>query len=582
MRNRVAENPPKLKVALINVVLEGDYQYEQEIPLGLAYIGAFLREKGYEVTFKQCFALRAGQIDSVTEIKADVYGFQLNMVNYKWIKSVAEKIKANRPGAVIVFGGPFLISLSEDILNNEPLCDFIAMGEGELTILELLEAIEKKETNFSDIKGLIWRDSSRQVIRNQPRDLIADLDTLPFPARDFLETAERDQTDSGILESVRVVTSRGCVGKCSFCYVNWYRKFQKGSLWRGRSAKNVVDELEHLSKKYKARVFNFSDSSFEDPGEKGKARSRQICEEIIRRGLSISAKIYLRCETMRSEDDIELLKLYKRAGIDVVIIGAEAGSDYELRLYEKHATLEDNYRAAKILRDLDLFYVLTGFIMFGPDSTVDTLKSNIEFLYEFGFADNLMLAANVLMLIRDSKLYHKLKEEGRVIESGRCWELPKYQMKDPMAARMSKHWQNLFVRYPVTAKVNRMQINIGNLISRMTNPMNKKALDLFKEEYLELKSGYSRLSAKFGRLQRDHFLETIELIKKDCSDEELSGASEDFFIRTYGDHLPLYEDLYNGFVSKIAGSGISLSGLIFKHFLSAMTIKETERVKTGT
>lgn len=569
-----------LKIALINVVMEGDYQYEQELPLGLAYIGAFLRKNCYEVSFKQCFALNEGEIDRAAALEADIYGFQLNMVNYQPIKSIVEKIKKKNPAARTIFGGSFLVSLSEDILRNEPLYDFIVMGEGELTTLELLRAIENQKDDLSVINGLIWRDRSGAVVRNKPRDLIGNLDILPFPARDFLEEAQRDPADNGIVESVRVVTSRGCVGKCSFCSVNWYNKFQKGKLWRGRSPKSVVDELEYLTKNYNARVFNFSDSSFEDPGLKGKIRSREICEEIIRRGIRLSAKIYLRCETMKSNEDIELLKLYKKAGIDVVIIGAEAGSDYELQLYEKRATLEDNYRIAKILRDLDLFYVLTGFIMFGPNSTTQTLRSNIEFLHRFGFADNLMLVANVLMLIRDSKLYHILKEEGRVIEPGRHWELPKYQMRDPLAERISKHWQNLFVRYPVTAQVNKLQINIGNLIARMTNPMNEKALILFKDEFADLKDKYSRLSAEFGKLQRDHFMRTIELIEDDVSEEKLAQTSKDFFVGVYSSYKPIYEGLYEGFINNLTKKGLSLSGVIFKHFLSAMTIKETERIKT--
>lgn len=283
--------PTKLKIGLINVVMEGDYMYEQEIPLGLAAIGAFLRLNGYEVEFKQCFAGKGDdEYDRAAEIEADVYGFQLNMVNYLPVRSVVKKIKLMKPNAITIFGGPFLVSLSERILKNDPLFDFIVMGEGELTTLELLQALERKEEDFSEIKGLVWRDKSGRVIINDKRGVIEDLDTLPFPARDFLEDAEQDQ---GLIGCVRISTSRGCVGNCTFCCVNLYNKVQKGKLWRGRCPKNVVDELEYLSKTYGAKVFNFADSSFEDPGKAGKIRARKICEEIIRRNLKISAKVYM-------------------------------------------------------------------------------------------------------------------------------------------------------------------------------------------------------------------------------------------------------------------------------------------------
>ncbi|MCX5713867.1 MAG: radical SAM protein [Candidatus Omnitrophica bacterium] len=371
-----------MKIVFINVVLEGDYQYEQEIPLGIASLMAFLRKHNYDVICQQCFAGRDdAQISLATRIEADIYCFQLNTVNYQAVKTVVKEIKIKRPTSYAIFGGPFLISLSEKILKNEPLYDFIVFGEGEATLLELLRAIERPKSDFSNINGLVWRKESGEVVTNKPRELIEDLDTLPFPARDFLEDGKLDPRDNGLIESVRLVSSRGCIGRCSFCCVNLYNKFQKGRAWRGRSPKNVVDEIEYLSKTFNAKLFNFSDSSFDDPGKLGKIRSRQICEEIISRKIPFSAKIYLRCETMKSSDDIELLKLYKKAGIDIIIIGAESGSDYELKLYDKPAGVEDNYRTVRILEDLGLFYVMSGFIMFGPNSTLETLRSNIEFLY---------------------------------------------------------------------------------------------------------------------------------------------------------------------------------------------------------
>jgi radical SAM superfamily enzyme YgiQ (UPF0313 family) len=563
------------KVELINVVKEGDYNYEQEIPLGLASIGSFLRMNGFEVSFRQYFT---GKKHDVAEFEADIYGFQLNMANYQAVRSAVEKIKYRKPDAVIILGGPFLVTLAEDILKNEPLFDFIVMGEGEIATLELLKALGRGETDFSSIKGLVWRNSENVILKNEPRELIENLDELPFPARDFLENAPRDPVDNGLIESVRVVTSRGCIGRCSFCCVNLYNRVQKGKRWRGRSPEHVVDELEILNRKYGARLFNFSDSSFEDPGVSGKQRSREICEEIIRRGLQISAKIYLRCETMKTDEDIELLKLYKRAGIDVVIAGAESGSEYELRLYEKNARLEDNYRIVKILGELDLFYVMIGFIMFGPNSTRETLRSNMEFLYKFGFADNMMLVANVLMLIKSSKLYRMLKDEGRVTDPENCWEMPKYKMNDPVAERMAGHYANIFARYPITAELNKVQVNSGNLIARMNNPMNAVVFDSLKDEYLEFKDHYSKISRDFGIRQRDYFIYVLKLIEADPSPEKLSAAAEDFFVKVCGDYFIAYSNRYGAFLEKISQSGFGLSSLVFKHFFSATALEKTERI----
>ncbi|MFA5101318.1 MAG: radical SAM protein, partial [Candidatus Omnitrophota bacterium] len=479
-------------------------------------------------------------------------------------------------------GGPFLVSLAEVIMCNEPAFDYIVRGEGEITMRELLEALASEASDLSAIDGLVWRNAQGGVVQNKPRTLIEDLDILPFPARDLLEQARKDSRNNGLVDSVRMTTSRGCVGRCSFCCVNLYNKIQKGKGWRGRSPKKVVDELEILTNKFNARVFNFSDSSFEDPGEIGKVRSREICEEIIRRNIKLSAKIYMRCETMKTSEDLELLKLYKRAGIDIVIIGAEAGSDYELRLYEKHASLEDNYRTARQLQALDLFYVLVGFIMFGPNSTPETLRSNMEFLHKHALADNLMLVANVLMLIKDSKLYHMLKAEGRVIDAQHYWELPRYTFKDKRAETLASHWQNLFARFPATLEVNKLQVNTGNLVYRMTNSMNAQVLAALHDEYQEFKRTYKTLTGEFSSLQYEYFLSTLAMVENGCAPQALEDKGKEFFGSVYRSYQATYAALYNGFINKIIGKGFGLSGLVFKHFHSAMAMEVTERIETGT
>jgi len=567
-----------VKIGMINVVLDGDYQYEQEIPLGLGVIGAFLREKGYTVDYHQCFASRGDQeIGRASKVEADLYAFQLNMTNYLDIRAVVEKIKKNRPQAKILLGGPYLTMSYEQIMQGEPLYDFMVMGEGEYTTLELVQYLERGEDDFSNVLGLVWRKSSGAVVKNNHRSLIMDLDTMPFPSRDLLETGNHDMVDDGLTESVRIVTSRGCVANCSFCCVNLFSSLQKGKRWRGRSPKNVVDELEMLYKKYGVRVVNFSDSSFEDPGKPGKIRAAEICNEIIRRDIPVSAKIYMRCETMLNDEDIELYKLFKKAGIDVIIMGVEAGSDYELELYKKNANLEENYQAMKTVYALDLFYLYIGFIMFGPYSTMETLRGNMKFLYENKFSDNLMFTGNTLMLLRDSKIYHTIKAEGRVVEDDRYWDLPKYTFIDPRAERMSSFWQSLYARYPQSREVTSFQVRIANLVSRMTNRMNAEVLKTLHDEYLEFKAQHERMRDEFGKIQADHFYRMLDLIDDEASDEKVAAVRNNLFENEYTRYLPIYRDAHDSFSQKIADHGFSLSGLGFKNFYSASAIKGLKR-----
>ncbi|MBF0368831.1 MAG: cobalamin-dependent protein [Magnetococcales bacterium] len=586
-------------LAMINVVMQGDSQFDQEIPMGVGAIAAYLREQNFPVTIHQCQPDgKPEELEAAIEVEADLYGFQLNMVNYLSVRAVAEGIKARRPQALIVLGGPFLAAQSESILASEPLFDCIVVGEGEETVRLLMQALHQQKNpsadsastaipivperspqaiDFAAIAGLVWRKPDGTIVHNPPRPLIPDLDILPFPARDFLGQAQRDPKDGGLMESVRISTSRGCIARCSFCSVNFYTRLQKGKLWRGRSATKVVDELEHLSKNHHARIFNFADSSFEDPGKKGKERTRKICTDIIQRQIPLSAKIYMRCDTLLEEEDEALLKLWKQAGIDIIIVGAESGSDQELAFFEKRANLEQNLRTVKRLQGIDGFFVMIGFIMFGPNSTLETIRQNIDFVRSLGLTDNPNNLSNVLMLIRDSKMYHVLREEGRVREPEHYWQLPKYTFKDPTAERVARHWDGLFGRFPMTLKLNSYQIQLENLIARMTNPMNSDILHALKDDFAQLKEQYATLKEELGSANDGYFREIVDRISADCSDEELHRRAQHFFVGAYGDFLPRYHVLHDEFIEKAEATGFGLSGLLFKHFYSNMVNSGAKR-----
>jgi len=563
-------------ITLVNVVREGDYQYKQEIPLGLGAVGAFLRENGYEVIYKNCFPdnNHEGYME-LPDNKSDIYGFQLNMINYHQVKEAVKSIKSHNSNSITIFGGPFLASISDKILEKESLFNYMIVGEGEHTVLELLDAINKKKGDLSNIKGLIWKDDDGKIIKNDLRNVVEDLDSLPFVSRDGLEDAFKDE----LYSSIRICSSRGCIGNCSFCCVNLFNKIQRGKIWRGRSPKHTVDELEYLSTKYGARIFNFADSSFEDPGRMGKKRSEKICREIIKRKLPVSLKIYLRCETMKSEDDIKLLKLYKNAGIDVIIVGAESANNDELNLYGKKSTVEDNVRTLKILKDLDLFYYIGGMIMFGPNSTLDTIIKNIKFMKDMGIAHSPDTISNTLLLLRDCRLYHQLKKDGRVIENpDEYWAMPKYKMIDLQAERLMSYWQNLMFRYPNAKTMHRLETNLGNLVYRLTNKMNKPVLDYMGSEYRKLKSHHKKMRNEFSNEQAGIFVKTIKYIENDKDDSSIRSLMDKFYNIRCMKYINKYTDIYNGHVQDIKDGWFNLNGIVFTAFLSNVSDVELERV----
>lgn len=199
----------------------------------------------------------------------------------------------------------------KELLEKYPHIDFAIQGEGEITFLELVEALDAKK-NLSDVLGIVYRFGNK-VVENKSRPLIDNLDMLPFPDRDQFEQ------HNGKFQYVRLSTSRGCLGHCGFCS-SFAGRHQEGPRWRGRSPKNVVDEIEMLVKKYDFHTYDFVDSTFEDPGYKGKIRIEAIAREIINRNLDIFYNCCFRAENW-SEKDNDLLRLLVDSGLEKVNIG---------------------------------------------------------------------------------------------------------------------------------------------------------------------------------------------------------------------------------------------------------------------
>lgn len=362
-----------MKILFI-VILGGDLVRSTE-HLGVAYISAYLKQKGYSCKIIEVYGMNDTQhIDEVLSEKYDIVGFTTTCVNMKPILDMAKIVKDAYEDSHITLGGHMATFWDKAILERYPQVDSIVRGEGEITTYELVEAIEEHKS-FGEIDGLSYRDSV-QICQNPDRALIENLDDLPFPVRD--QFALHDNR----AQYLRICSSRGCLGKCGFCS-SFVGREQKDFRWRGRSPKNVVDEIEQLVKKYDFHTFDFIDSTFEDPGQEGKERIGQIAQELIDRKLNIFYNCCFRAENWRDEDR-ELLQLLVDSGLEKVNIGFEAGNDRGLRLLCKRARSKDNDRVIRILADFPDIYITFGFIMFHPDSIYEDLKDNADFLYNTG------------------------------------------------------------------------------------------------------------------------------------------------------------------------------------------------------
>jgi radical SAM superfamily enzyme YgiQ (UPF0313 family) len=207
---------------------------------------------------KRFFDIRQNNVRRILEIKPDLIGFSLYTKDYAWSVEMARMIKeaADIP---IIFGGIHCTLAPEEVI-KEPCLDIVCVGEGEEALLELAEAIENKKP-LQGIRNLWFKDKSGQVIKNELRPLIQDLNTLPFPDKDIF-FRQQPIFKSGYVTS----SGRGCPYSCTYCASgslnNFYARQGLGRYVRQRSVANLIDELVQAKKKYNYKRISFTDDVF--------------------------------------------------------------------------------------------------------------------------------------------------------------------------------------------------------------------------------------------------------------------------------------------------------------------------------
>ena len=343
------------------------------LPLCFGYLAAYAGKKIPELKFEilDCEAegLNYRQIKKrVENTTPDVVGITALTPPMKHVYKISEIIKEIYPNASVVVGGTHPTILPERTMTEGKKIDFIVVGEGERTFVELIQALRGNQKEFSNIAGLCWRKKDK-IIVNQSRNLIKKLDEIPFPARDIfnLKLCYSAPTKKVSEENVTpILTSRGCPFNCIHC--------ASKIIWRGyaryRSADNVVAEIEECINKYNLREFNFLDDTF----TVNKKRVIEICNKIIEKKLRIYWICFARADTI----DDELVQVMKKAGCRKISFGLESGNQRILDLMRKKTTIEQGRKAVKITRKYGL-KVHASFMLGNVGETVQTIKETISF-----------------------------------------------------------------------------------------------------------------------------------------------------------------------------------------------------------
>jgi len=335
------------------------------LPLGLAYLAAALEKGGYELTVFDCPALG---IDP-KELGAKLASFEPDVVG---ITSITPTIKATLlaahiakevcPNAVVVLGGPHATFMDSQVLSEYPDVDIVVRGEGEETLLELLSHLFDSG-DLQTVSGISFRKNG-QIIRTPNRPFIQNLDELPRPAYQYFPLKKYQFFGKLILP---IMTSRGCPYQCSYCVSSR----MAGKMFRARSPKNVVDELEWLRDVHGAGVFSFYDDAF----TYDKKRAIEICQEIKNRNIGLPWD----CQTRVDQISREVLVKMREANCQLVSFGAESGCQKILDAVKKKTTIELNEKAVKLAKEVGLSVAMSVIIGF-PGETKETLQQTFDFI----------------------------------------------------------------------------------------------------------------------------------------------------------------------------------------------------------
>lgn len=361
-------------------------------PLGLGYIVSYLRQQGVSASLVDCtFLTEAEAVEKVRLSKPRIVGIYSMFSMKKSTLRIAKLLKADCE--LLVAGGPLPTLCPEDFLEN---FDVVCVGEGETTALELVEAVEGRRA-LSAIKGIVYQNKNSRganVLHTPPRELIKDLDALPFPARDHFdnEAYKKHYKQRFGYTTTSIITSRGCPFQCDFC-----SRAVFGHEFRTRSAVNVVEEMENVKALGYERVW-FSDDCF----TLNKKRLLGICEEIVRRGVDIEWECLSRVDTIHQDT----AAMMRKAGCVRIFFGLESGNDAVLKLMNKQASAGEAKKAVLTTKAAGI-HVGAFFIVGYPGETDQTILDTLRFASSLPLD---YLSFSVPYPIPGTALYERTKE----------------------------------------------------------------------------------------------------------------------------------------------------------------------------
>lgn len=390
--------------------------------LGLGYLASYLEKNGFYIDIIECMMEDIGYnrlIDIVNKNKYNIVGLSICDQTRKHAFKIVKLLEKNFPTLNVIVGGYAPTLSYESILKTLPFVKCCILGEGEETFLEIVRKLDSNQ-EIDMVEGIAYLKNNN-VKKNNKRDLIQNLDKLPFPKRKVIN--ER--------KVLNIISSRGCINSCTYCSISAFYKSCKGEKFRYRSAENVINEIYHYIAKYgRPDKITFYDDNFLSNEKLNLQNIEKLCP--ILKEINIPF-----CITTRAQDIVinyKLVEELKKAGLCHLFVGIETFSQRQLDLYNKNTTTEVNLKALSILDKLDIT-VEIGFIPFDVSTTLEEIQYNFEILKNSKYKNIIYKTGKIfsencyVMAVNGTQYRNLLIKENKYFNNNRGYIFDEYKVE---------------------------------------------------------------------------------------------------------------------------------------------------------
>ena len=434
-------------------------------PLGTVYAAAFMREAGYKVSLFDTALIESPEkiVQVIKKENPDylvIYDDGFNYLTKMCLTNMREA--AFRMAEVAKKNGLIVIASSSDAADHYEKyiahgVDFVVIGEGEITLKELINKLDKEESDLSFVEGLAYKKDDK-IIKTATRQIVKELDTFPLPAWDLVDVSSYKKIwmENNGFFSLNIATTRGCPFKC-----NWCAKPIYGNRYNSRSPQKVAEEIEFLINKYDVRYFWMCDDIFGlKPGW-----VQEFRDVVKVKNLKFKYKIQSRVDLLLQEDTISALA---ESGAETVWVGAESGSQKILDAMDKGTTVEQIYQATKLLKKNKIrsaFFLQFGYLGEEKEDIEKTINMVLDLMPE-------EIGISVSYPLPGTKFYEKVKEQLK--------EKANWTDSDELALMYKGTYSPSYYKklHRYVHKVYRRKQSLNNLKNVFSNPfsINKKII----------------------------------------------------------------------------------------------------------